>query len=424
MAFTDPSPPPPTGFFGWKVVRAAFVTAFFAWGIGFYGPPIFLQTLAQQHGWPVGLLSLALTVQFLIGAAVVAQLARLHRRFGQVAVLRAGAVLTALGLLGWAMAQQPWQLFLALPLSAAGWALTSAAALNAALAPWFVQRRPMALGLAFNGASLSGLVLSPLWVALIGGLGFATAAGLVGAVAAVLLWWMAGRFFAPTPAGLGQAPDGAAPAASALAAPPRPAVASAPLPANPWRDRRFATLTVAASLALFAQIGLVAHLFSVLVPLLGAGAAGWAMGGATGCGMLGRLAVGRLLRPGASRRRAAALNGAVQALGSALLLAGSAGSVPLMLAGCALFGLGIGNATSLPPLIAQAEFRAEDLPRAVALVTAIGQAAYAFAPAGFGLLRDGGPAIFLAAGLLQLAAGALLLWPPPRQSRRRRGAPA
>ena len=51
-----------------------------------------------------------------------------------------------------------------------------------------------------------------------------------------------------------------------------------------------------------------------------------------------------------------------------------------------LFGAGIGNATSLPPLIAQSEF-ARDVAR-VPLIVAIAQAAYAFAPAIFGALRS------------------------------------
>ena len=32
-------------FFGWSVAWAAFALAVFAWGIGFYGPSVFLQTL-------------------------------------------------------------------------------------------------------------------------------------------------------------------------------------------------------------------------------------------------------------------------------------------------------------------------------------------------------------------------------------------
>jgi hypothetical protein len=36
-----------------------------------------------------------------------------------------------------------------------------------------------------------------------------------------------------------------------------------------------------------------------------------------------------------------------------------------------LFGIGFGNSTSLPPLIAQVEFVDEDVPRVVALIVAI-----------------------------------------------------
>jgi hypothetical protein len=42
----------------------------------------------------------------------------------------------------------------------------------------------------------------------------------------------------------------------------------------------------------------------------------------------------------------------------------------------------------LPPLIAQVEFPENRVPRVVALIVAVSQAAYAFAPAIFGLLRE------------------------------------
>jgi MFS family permease len=151
-------------FFGWYVVGTAFVVAIFSWGISFYGPPIFLQFPHQTRGWPVSLISAAITAHFLLGAAIVVNLAVLYRRFGIVAVTRAGALMTAIGLLGWAFAREPWQLFLVTPISGAGWAMTSGAALNAMVAPWFIRRRPAALSMAFNGASMGGVLFSPLWV--------------------------------------------------------------------------------------------------------------------------------------------------------------------------------------------------------------------------------------------------------------------
>jgi cyanate permease len=56
--------------------------------------------------------------------------------------------------------------------------------------------------------------------------------------------------------------------------------------------------------------------------------------------------------------------------------------------GCVLFGLGIGNLTSLPPLIVQKEFEREDVATAVALIIAINQGVFAFAPAIIGAMRD------------------------------------
>ena len=126
--------------------------------------------------------------------------------------------------------------------------------------------------------------------------------------------------------------------------------------AGPWRDRRFVTLATGAALGLFAQIGLVAQLFSLLVRRRVKPGAGITMGLATACAIAGRTALGSLLRPTTSRRAVAAMNVAMQACGSLVLLAAAGHSVPLLLIGCMLFGLGLGNVTSLPPLIAQAEF--------------------------------------------------------------------
>ena len=115
-----------------------------------------------------------------------------------------------------------------------------------------------------------------------------------------------------------------------------------------------------------------------------------------------------------------ALNYGLQLCGSLVLLAAGGTSVPLLLAGVVLFGLGLGNATSLPPLIVQQDFAPADTARAVALVTACSQACYAFAPAAFGLLRDlgatagasvggGAPLLFAVAALVQLAAAGTVM---------------
>lgn len=409
-------------FYGWRVVAATFVLAMFGWGIGFYGPPVFLHAVRQAHGWPLAVVSGAVTVHFLFGALVVANLPRLYRRFGVPAVTKAGAFALALGIVGWATAAAPWQLFAATLLSGAGWVAMGAAAVNAIIAPWFVRTRPAALATAYNGASIGGVVFAPLLVAGIAEFGFPVAAALFGAVMVATVFVLADRVFARSPQSLGQAPDGDMPDDGRAAAPAVAAPDAGPLPGRQiWRDRRFLTLAAGMALGLFAQAGLLAHLFSLLVPALGTQTAGLAMGLATASAIGGRTLVGWLMPAGADRRLVACASYAVQIAGSLVLLAAAGGNVPLLLLGVVLFGAGIGNATSLPPLIAQVEFVTADVGRVVALAVAIGQATYAFAPLTFGLVRavfatpaeaatGAAPQVFVAAALVQaLAIAAFLL---------------
>jgi predicted MFS family arabinose efflux permease len=352
---------------GWRVVWTAFVVAVFGFGIGFYGPAVYLPALHQARGWSISTISAAITAHYLVGAVLITCLPDAYRRFGVGHVTIAGAVLTGAGAIAWTSAQQAWQLVPALLLSGAGWSATSGAALNAMVAPWFEADRPKAISTAFNGASIGGLLFTPLWTALIAGVGLSSAAFVVAAATVGIVCPLAWRYLRREPA------------------------AAAPKAGTPSSRRAllhqpgFVTISVAFALGLFAQLGLFAHLMARLEPDFGAGMAALAISLVTLCAVLGRSALGWLL--GEHDRRAAAAANLLMQMAGSLLLAFGDGMVPLA-AGCVLFGLGVGNLTSLPPLIAQREFRPADVGTVVALVIAINQAIFAFAPAIFGALRD------------------------------------
>ena len=412
-------------FYGWHVVAAVFVLATFGWGLGFYGPPVYLHALHELRGWPLNVISTAVTVHFLFGAIVIANLPRLYARFGLARVTKAGSLALAIGVAGWAMAQQPWQLFIATLFSGGGWVTMGAAAVNAIVAPWFVRNRPAVLASAYNGSSIGGVVFSPLWVAAIGLLGFPWAAVVIGLVVVVTIWILADLYYAKTPEAMGLHPDGDSPQAALTSLPNS---AAKPLPKRQvWRDWRLATLAAGMALGLFAQIGLLAHLFSLLVPALGAQSAGFAAGGATAAAIIGRTVVGWLMPARADRRLFGCANYLIQILGSLAFFFAAGDNIPLLLLGVVLFGAGIGNTTSLPPMIAQAEFSKEDVSRVVPLIVATGQATYAFAPAVFGFIRDfappwglatpgAAPWLFLAAAFIQALAIAAFFIGRPRQS--------
>lgn len=416
------------GFFGWRVVAAVFLLAMLGWGFGFYGPPVFLHAVRESRGWPVPLVSAAVTTHFLFGALAVLNLHRLYRRWGAARVTKGGCLALAIGVLGWAEAREPWQLFLATTLSGAGWATMGAAAVNAILAPWFVRTRAAALSSAYNGSSVGGILFAPLWVWSIDRFGFPAAALVIGLILVLVTWVLADAYFARTPEGMGLQADGfetEPPGAEtrAVAAP------AAPLPgAALWTDARFLTLAAGMALGLFAQMGVVTHMFSLLVPAIGTHLAGYAGAASALAAVVGRTLFAMLVARGIDRRVLSSASYGLQMVGLSAFLLAQGHSVPWLLAGVLLFGLGIGNAISLPPLIAQAEFAKDDVARAVPAVVGLSQATYAFSPAAFGLVRelseraagttpDATPHVFLFA--IGLQALAILVFLAGRLMRRR-----
>jgi predicted MFS family arabinose efflux permease len=288
-----------------------------------------------------------------------------------------------------------------------GWGALSGAAINIILAPWWQRRRGLAVSLAFNGATLGGVVVTPALIVLIGAIGFARAARVAAAVALLVLG-AAGAVMRRGPAELELGPDGD---------PPSPSVAR-PSAAEPGRRRdalrtwRFWSVSAPFALGLAAQVGVLTHLVTMVTPVLGLGGAARAVSTATAAAVLGRLATGFVVDR-VSRRLAAAVTLAVQIAG-VLVLARGASPAAIYL-GCALFGAGIGNLTSLPGLILAVEWPRERFAPLIALVVGINQFTFAFGPSLVGVLRDRtgsyAPALAACAALQALAAVLVLLGP-------------
>ena len=163
-------------------------------------------------------------------------------------------------------------------------------------------------------------------------------------------------------------------------------------------------------MALFAQIGLFSHLIARLAPVTGQSVAAIAVTLTTLCAVLGRTVLARFMGE-RDRRVVAAANFALQAVG-VLLLALADHTAPLLI-GCVLFGLGVGNLTSMPPLIAQKTFAPADVGTVVALLTSVNQAVFALAPAAIGLVRDATNSYavpFVIAAAVQVVAALIVVY--------------
>ena len=165
------------------------------------------------------------------------------------------------------------------------------------------------------------------------------------------------------------------------------------------------------ALGLTAQVGFLTHQIGFLSPTIGTVAAGWAVSLTTFAAVLGRIATGYIADQ-FDRRAVACANFIVQMLGMAILATATA---PAMLyLGCALFGLGVGNTTSLPGLLVQQEFPKQHFARIVSVVVAINQFSFAFGPSLLGQLEhaEGSYGTGLLACLSMEALAALIVISP------------
>src|SRR5436305_2749914 len=195
-------------FYGWNVVGATFVMAWLSFGLGFYGLSVYVATLQRLHGWSASAVSAPVTMYYVAGSVLTAAIGDLYERFGPRAVVAGGSVAMAAGVAALGVVTQLWQLYPTFLVMSLGWGTMSGAAINIILAPWFQRRRGLAVSLAFNGATLGGVLVTPALIYLVGALGFARALAVAALVLVVVLLVMGAAVMRSGPDTLGLGPDG------------------------------------------------------------------------------------------------------------------------------------------------------------------------------------------------------------------------
>src|SRR5438093_8494351 len=257
-------------FYGWNVVGATFVMALFSFGLGFYGLGVYVAARQRLHGWSAAAVSAPVTVYYVAGALLTMVIGGVYERFGPRAVVAVGSLAMAVGLAALGLVTRPWQLYPVFLVMALGWGSMSGAAINIILAPWWERRRGLAVSIAFNGATLGGVIVTPMLIPLIAALGFPRALVTAGFGSFAVVVAVAVLVIRRGPEALGLGPDGEA-APSAVAA---PGVAAA----RRWRGDalrtwRFWSVSAPFALGLAAQVGVLTHLVALVTPAVDAGGA-------------------------------------------------------------------------------------------------------------------------------------------------------
>jgi MFS family permease len=177
----------------WRVLIALFaVIACIASSVSAFG--VFLPVLADAFGWSRGAVSVALSINLMLGGFTAFGVASIADRHGPRGVLLATVLIGALGFALTALIGALWQLYLVYGVMV-GIGTSSIYVLSTAtVSRWFTKRRGLALAIVLSGFNLGWLVGGPLAAALIAATGwrgaYAILGGIIACVAGPASWWV------------------------------------------------------------------------------------------------------------------------------------------------------------------------------------------------------------------------------------------
>jgi MFS family permease len=394
-------------FYGWWIVVACLVAALFGNALGLFGAGVYLHAAVEARQWSITAVSGAATLFYLISAVLLIPVGGWIARDGPRRVMAGGGLALFCGVVGIGRADQIWQAYAAFLSLGIAWACLSTTAVATTLAPWFEKHQGRAISIASLGASAGGMIGAPILVYGIGKIGFpatTVAAGSAGLVSILLL----ARFVLKRrPQDLGLLPDGEA------------SDKAHSCDGVSWsrhaslRTCALQSVIVAFGLGMMVQVGYLTHQVTLTAPVLGVAGASAVVSVAAVAALCGRL----LLVQFADRisQRMTACGVLILAAVALTILALRTDPVVVVLAN-AVFGLTVGNVTTLSAIIVRREFGSASFGPVFGMASCGIQLVAALGPGFYGVLHDAfgsySQPLLLAAALDVTAAASIVVCRP------------
>ncbi len=388
------------GFYGWRMVYGCMAIAAVSWSLALFGPSVYLQAIHDKTGLSISLVSSAITVSYLIAAVSQLWVGSAVDKLGPRVVISFGAVAMASGVAGIGFVTTLWHAYAAFLALGLGWACLSTAALTTTLAPWFELHQGKAASTALLGASIGGMTGVPLLLFGITNFGLTATAITAALIALIAIVSIAVLVLRHRPQDMGLLPDGLAHKAGPAAKAPQRWTRSDAL-----RTVALRTVMLAFGVGLMVQIGFLTHHVSLLLPTVGAaGAAATVMATAVAA-FVGRIGLARYSDQVDVRLATFCL----MLVGASCLALMALFPNPWVLVSVSIiYGLTIGNVTTLGPIIVRREFGALSFGVVYGIAATGIQLLSALGPSLYGALYDQfhsySAPLLLAAGLKAFAA--------------------
>jgi len=166
-------------YYGWWIVLASFMVAFYVAGTIFYGFTAFIEPLANEFGWSYTQISLAASLRGLEMGLLAPFVGILVDRFGSRKLMLSGVIVLGFGIILLGLTQSLLMFYGAFILIAFGAGGCTSVVTMTAVANWFDKNVGKAMGLTASGFGASGLII-PVIVWIISAFGWRTASIILG----------------------------------------------------------------------------------------------------------------------------------------------------------------------------------------------------------------------------------------------------
>ncbi len=372
-------------YYGWKIVAAIFVLLTFTSGLSFYNHAIYLNALAAQPAFTVGIASTSVSIFFLTGGVTGLFVARWVEDYDPRISITAGAVMSFVSLSLIAYVETTLQLFLVYGLFGAGFSASSLIPATTLVTRWFKKRRAMALSIASTGLSLGGVILTPLSILMVDSLGFKIAAPLIGVIYLLGVIPVSWIFLRTSPESLGLLPDGEK--AEPYSQDNHSIGIDSKSDGLSFREaltgRFFWALSLAYIFLMAAQVGGIAHQYGLVREQLSEAETAIAVAILPVFSIIGRLIGGWIVEQ-ISIRKFAIVMMFLQAFSLSLLSMGY--TVATLCIGLAIFGASVGNLLMLQPLLIAEAYGVKDYAKIFSISNLMSSCGTAMGPAVLGVI--------------------------------------
>jgi MFS family permease len=202
----------PRFFYGWWIVAAAFLNLFCSTGVIYYGFPVFYPALVASLGFTRAQVTQGFLLGFIVVGLPFGYLAGLLiDRIGARRVILFGVGFIGVPLILMGFMNKFWQYETLCFFEVLGYVFAGPIANQVLVAQWFRHRRGRAMGYAYLGLGLGGVVAPPVANYLIRLVGWRHALEIAGILTLLVLFPVGLWVTRSAPSDMGLLPDGAAP---------------------------------------------------------------------------------------------------------------------------------------------------------------------------------------------------------------------